>query len=513
MKKKKKNNIDIALSRELKLEKQKFEMEAIKYQRQILNYSQTGASTTKIAFRDAYNSIDTTREDIEDNKEILMARSRQLFMGNSVARGAIFKIRTNVVGDGLKLKSRINNSILQLPEEEVERVQKGIENIWKLWADSTECDILGENTFNQIQELAIVTQLLDGECFVQLPYHRRNDDLFDIKVKFLDPAKCKSLEASEYLYEGVESDDNGVAIAYHFEIKNNENIRIPVYDSTGRKQILKIMERERIGQVRGVPLLASVLEIMAQLTRFSNAELMNAVVSAMFTAFIKQDANTGNSTKLGGVGETFVNKRKPDNTSYRTREVSMGYGNFGVLEPGQDLVFANPNRPNSRFEAFFNAMLKQVGAALEIPFEVLLSSFAASYSASRASLLEVWKMYKRRRKWLSQNFCQPIFEQVIEEAVLKGYINLPGFLENPISKRAYLNAEWYGNAMGQIDPIKEVNASILKVKNGFSTLERESMELNGSDWNENLNQQAIEMRKKKEVGLNANPQSSKKNKE
>ena len=39
------------------------------------------------------------------------------------------------------------------------------------------------------------------------------------------------------------------------------------------------------------------------------------------------------------------------------------------------------------------------------------------------------------------------------------------------------------------------------------------MELNGSDWNENLNQQAIEMRKKMEVGLNANPQSSKKNKE
>ena len=76
----------------------------------------------------------------------------------------------------------------------------------------------------------------------------------------------------------------------------------------------------------------------------------------------------------------------------------LGYGNFGVLEPGQDLVFANPNRPNSKFEMFFNAQLKQIGTALEIPFEVLLSSFNASYSASRAALLEIAKMYRRRRK-------------------------------------------------------------------------------------------------------------------
>ena len=270
------------------------------------------------------------------------------------------------------------------------------------------------------------------------------------------------------------------------------------------------MEKERVGQVRGVPLLAPALETLSQLSRFSNAELMNAVVSAMFTAFIKQDNNTGNTGKIGGVGEGMFQKPNGNTRTYEGTELSMGYGNFGVLEPGQDLVFANPNRPNSKFEMFFNAQLKQIGTALEIPFEVLLSSFNASYSASRAALLEVAKMYRRRRKWMSRSFCQPIFEQVIEEAVLKGYINLPGFLENPIMKKAYLKAEWYGNSQGQIDPVKEVTASILKIKNGLSTTEREAMELNGSDWNENLNQQAIEIKKKKEVGLDGYIKSSKK---
>ena len=498
------------LNQELKTEELKYKIEAIKQQREFLNYSQSGASTTKIAFKGMYNSLDTTKDDIEDNKEILMARSRQLFMGNPISRGAILKIRTNVIGDGLKLKSRINNFLLKLPIDEVERIQKEIESIWELWSDTTECDIQGDLTFNQLQDLAMITYLMDGECFVNLPYHQRKDELFDLKVQFLDSYYCESQDTNDYLYEGVETDEKGVIKAYHFKDKNYQYTRIPVFDSTGRKQILKLMEKERVGQVRGVPLLAPALETLSQLSRFSNAELMNAVVSAMFTAFIKQDNNTGNTGKIGGVGEGMFQKPNGNTRTYKGTELSMGYGNFGVLEPGQDLVFANPNRPNSKFEMFFNAQLKQIGTALEIPFEVLLSSFNASYSASRAALLEVAKMYRRRRKWMSRSFCQPIFEQVIEEAVLKGYINLPGFLENPIMKKAYLKAEWYGNSQGQIDPVKEVTASILKIKNGLSTTEREAMELNGSDWNENLNQQAIEIKKKKEVGLDGYIKPSKK---
>jgi len=507
---KKHNSEIIKLNQELRTEELRYKIEATRQQREFLNYSQSGASTTKIAFRGMYNSLDTTKDDIEDNKEILMARSRQLFMGNPISRGAILKIRTNVVGEGLKLKSKIKKNLLNLDNDQVEKIQKQIETIWDLWADSVECDFQGEDTFDFLQDLAMITYLIDGECFVNLPYHQRKGELFDLKIQFLDSANCEAQENNDYLYEGVETDKNGVIIAYHFKNRHNEYTRIPIFDSTGRRQILKINEKERVNQLRGVPLLAPVLEILSQLSRFTNAELMNAVVSAMFTAFIKQDNNTGNTGKIGGVGDGIFQKPNGSGKTYEGTELSMGYGNFGVLEPGQDLVFANPNRPNSKFEMFFNAQLKQIGTALEIPFEVLLSSFNASYSASRAALLEVAKMYRRRRKWMSRSFCQPIFEQVIEEAVLKGYINLPGFLENPIMRKAYLKAEWYGNSQGQIDPVKEVTASILKIKNGLSTTEREAMELNGSDWNENLNQQAIEIKKKKEVGLDGYIKPSKK---
>lgn len=48
----------------------------------------------------------------------------------------------------------------------------------------------------------------------------------------------------------------------------------------------------------------------------------------------------------------------------------------------------NPGRPNPNFDPFVIAVLKQIGAALEIPYEILIMAFSSNYSASRAAILE-----------------------------------------------------------------------------------------------------------------------------
>ena len=61
-----------------------------------------------------------------------------------------------------------------------------------------------------------------------------------------------------------------------------------------------IMNRERIGQRRGVPFLAQVIEALKQLGRYTDAELVAAVVSGMFTVFIRKrirDPATAGSVK------------------------------------------------------------------------------------------------------------------------------------------------------------------------------------------------------------------------
>ena len=80
----------------------------------------------------------------------------------------------------------------------------------------------------------------------------------------------------------------------------------------------------------------------------------------------------------------------------------------------------NPGRPNPNFDPFVIAVLKQIGAALEIPYEILIMAFSSNYSASRAAILEFFKVVKMYRAWFVADFCQPIYEEWLSEAVAKG---------------------------------------------------------------------------------------------
>lgn len=468
-------------------ERAKRELQLEKYKTEILNYAQHGASTTKNAFREYDDNLYDADEDIGDSKEILMARSRQLYMGNAIAVGAIKKMRTNIIGTGIKLKPKINKKILELSDKEADEIQNRIQIIWEMWANSTECDIEKQSNFYQLQSLAFITQMIDGECFVLLPF--KKSDFFELKIKLIDSARCVEPYASNVdAKNGVEINADGEVIAYWF-INDKLTLqpkRIQVTGKNGRRNILVLMEKERIGQRRGVPVLAPVIEMLSQITKFTNAELMNAVVSSMFSVFITSQVNANPVIDLLQKEDS---KKGDKENSFR-----LSSGMVMQLQPGQDIKFADPGRPNTQFDNFLFSMCKQLGAALEIPVEVLLSNFNASYSASKASLEEVWKMYLMRRSWIVANFCQPIFEEWLDEAVAKGYIRLKGYFDNPLIRKAYQQAEWYGETQSQLDPYKEIKAAELRIATGVSTVAREARAINGSDWKENMEQRKLEIK-------------------
>lgn len=155
------------------------------------------------------------------------------------------------------------------------------------------------------------------------------------------------------------------------------------------------------------------------------------------------------------------------------------------MKEGESIETANPGRPNQAFEPFVQAIVKQVGAALQVPYELLIKHFSSSYSASRAALLEAWKAFKTRRAWFADNFCQPIYEEWLHEAVLTGAVNAPGFLEDEEIRTAYCQAAWNGPQPGQLDPVKETQAAVARVEAGFSTRTKEAAEMTGTDFEQN----------------------------
>ena len=286
----------------------------------------------------------------------------------------------------------------------------------------------------------------------------------------------------------------GNTYPYQITYEKTDWVRIEAYGrKTGLPNVMHIMNTERPEQYRGVTYLAPIIEPLLQIKRYTDAEIMAAVVQAFFSVFIKSEAATGaDGIPFNEVGD---GQEADDQVSYDPNEYEMGAGNINVMNPGESVELVETKRPNSGFEPFFKAMCKQIGAALEIPAELLIKEFTASYSASRAALLEAWKAFKMYRNWFASSFCKPVYEIWLSEAIARGRVNAPGFFSDPLVREAWLGSEWIGPSQGQLDPVKEVNAEILSIQNGLTTHEAAAAKINGSDWDTNIDQLEMEFRK------------------
>ena len=470
----------------------------------ILNkgYSEAGASYTRKALIGMKPNSGSPAEDINENLLTLRQRSRMLYMGAPLATSAIRTNRTNVVGNGLQLKSTIDYMTLGMTQEQAEEWQRHTESEFKLWASNKRnCDATGINDFYGMQQLALVSWLVSGDVLALTKFVKRETlRPYGLRLHLIEADRCRcpvahgtfqsvtslKLEGGGTIHDGVEIDNNGAIVAYHiantypYEMtaKKTEFVRVPAYGKdTGLPNVLHIMDSERPEQYRGVPYLAQVMEPLLQLRRYTEAEIMAALVQSFFTAFVKTDT--------GAADMPFNEVPRPE-YDRDPNAYEMGPGTINMLEPGEDVTFGAPTHPNTGFDAFTRALCEQIGACLEIPADLLLKAFNASYSASRGALLEAWKAFRMRRTWLTNDFCRPVYEIWMTEAVALGRIHAPGFFNDPIRRQAYLESEWIGPSAGQLDPTKEVQAAVTAIEHGLSTREAEAIKLNGSKYSANV---------------------------
>lgn len=487
---------------------------------QILNsgYSNYGASVTKKSLAGWLHAGGSSREDIEDNINVLRQRSRDLYMGTPIACGAVKTMRTNVVGRGLRLKSTIDAETLGISPEERRKLEKQIEREWSIWAESTDCDMTRIDNFYELQQLAFLNWLISGDCLAVLPVKPRPNQPYDLRVQLIEadrlcsPDNCDTIDNK--IVGGVEVDQSGEVVAYHiadhhplsYAYADIKWQRVEAFGkTTGRRNVLCLMNRERIGQRRGVPFLAPVIESLKQMGRYTDAELVAAVVSGMFTIFIeKADASAEDA-----IGSMLPEEVQVDAEDESTIELAPGA--VIDLNEGETAHDMNPGRPNANFGGFVEAICQQIGAALEIPYELLVKRFNSSYTASKGALEEAWKMFNMYRDWLSTDFCQPVYEEWLTEAVAKGRIKAPGFFTDPAIKKAYCGAKWNGPAKGILDPVKEANAAKQRVEAGFSTRSDEAMQMTGSNFYNNVEQLKHEEKELKEVKKIANGTTNKQN--
>ncbi len=472
-------------------------------------YGNYGGNTTKTAVLGWNTNAGSAQDDIDVNAAQLRQRSRDLDAGGGIARGANVTMATSVVGPGLMPKPKPKIKVLGLNETAAEEWAEICLNEFEVWAGDKMCSADLQADFYQLQQLAMRSQLLSGDCFALMPMFPVPGTPYTTHVRLLEADRIctpesggestvKDLENGGKIVDGVEIDKQGIVKAFHISERHplasggsgeDKNVRVEAYGKdTGMPNVLHMIRFERPEQRRGVPFIAAMIITLKQMTRYTEAELMACVVNSFFTVFIQQKSDMAGVP--GGMEDVVADGNR---ITQDEDKIEMGPGAIIKLKPGEEINTANPGRPNSNFEKYVESMCILIASSLGIPKSILLKKFESNYTAARGELLEFWKEVKTWRSGFVRDFCQPAYEAFLAEAVALGRIQAPGFFEDKAIRKAWSKADWIGTTMGQIDPLKEVKAARERMAAGISTGEREAAENNGSDFKENMRQRAMEM--------------------
>jgi lambda family phage portal protein len=463
-----------------------------------------GASEVSRTMRAWFTQARSADADIVTELRSLRARSRDLARNNPLAGGAINTIVTRTVGTGLALQPRPNRRVLGWTEDQASEWIAEVQAEWSMWAESPWCDLGGRLDFYGAQELVFRSTLESGDAFTLLPMVNRANRVYRLALQIIEADRVGNpghqMDADD-MVAGVRLDpQTGAALRYHVFDRHPGGLVladqgkgrwVDAASPRGAPAMLHHYRILRPGQTRGVPHLAPVIELLKQLSRYTDAEIMAAVISGMFTVFVKSE-NVDSSPLMQATATDGAADPSGDS-------VRLENGAIIGLNPGEDVSFANPGRPNTAFDGFVEAVTRQIAVGLEIPFELLVKHFKASYSASRAALLDAYIFFRMRRDWLRKSFCQPIYETWLEEAVALGRVAAPGFLRDPLMRAAYCRAHWAGDSPGALDPVKEVAAWASAIELQVATREQAEMELYGSDFSASYDQKRREAAMVREI--------------
>lgn len=433
-------------------------------------------------FNDGWVPIDGDTENADKTqRDLVKARARYLENNSDIAGAAVGGIVRNVVGTGIKPQARTGD----------ERLNKEIESLWKEWTRPENCDITGQQTFEEMQAMLLRRKIVDGEILVKKVINRRGRfplKLQVIKSDLLSQYLIRAPKTNNVIRSGIELNDHLQPLAYWIDKKTPDGYTEYDPDRVRADEIIHLWTRSQPDQIRGMSDLTPIIKRLKDTQDYLDAETVAAKIAACFSVFIT--TQTGAPGMVGRIGNTKDPEKK--------KIQSIRPGMIKYLAPGESVTTANPSRGIASAKDYVSIQERLAGAGLGLSYELMSRDFnRSSFSAARQGMLEDRKTFEPIQQFLSAHLCTPIYREWMDTCVLAGLLDIPDYFAN---REAYQAVEWVTPGWSWIDPQKEVNADISAIQNGGKTLSQWCAE-RGYDWREQLEQMALEKETAESLGL------------
>lgn len=454
-------------------------------------------------------------------RERIVDRANDIAANNAHGASIIESITTNAVGSGIWPQARPHWKRLKITESQAQDIAEQMEYEFEQFALTADASAVDHSSatcnFYGIQYQNLFGLLVNGE-FINLPLMLNDTNRrYSLALQALDPVRLRtplSINGRADVRDGIRLGSMGQPTGYFIADPEDgrfstsldlRSFRELAPTSGHRPNILHRYIKKTPEQIRGVSVLAPAMKFFRDMADYMDFELVGSIVASSFPVWIEKNTPfDAFSTGTAGING--------DPNYYR--ELSPGgvfYGNNG-----EKPHILGGTRPDNSFSVFIETILRAVGASCGMPYEIVSKDFSkTNYSSARAALEEAWRVFGMYQDWMVTHFCQVIYEMVFEEAFLKGYIKLPAGAPDFYTARSeWTAASWIVPERTQLDPVKEMSASIMGLNANITTA-ADICAKRGKDWEAQYAQRAREVKKARELDLPSNtdalkPQTDKK---
>jgi len=406
---------------------------------------------------------------VQRDAATLRALARDLDRNHDLARGILNVMVRNVVGPqgiGIEPTPRMADDKIH------DGFARDLLNLWREWSEAP-C-VSGRRDMATVQQLLCRSWLRDGDAFGQmiagpvpaLVYPTRIPMALELIESEFCPLEYENLETG--IRQGIEINAwrQYRAIWLYKDHPGDGRELSTALKRVPAEMMVHLAMRDRISQLRGVSVFASVMTRLDDLKDYEESERIAARIAASMAAYVKK-----------GQGDDYTPPIGPDGNPLPSRLLQIQPGMiFDDLLPGEEIGTIQTDRPNSGLVPFRDGQLRAVASGVDAGYSSISRNYNGSYSAQRQELVEQWSAYQTLSGLFISQCLRPIWRRFVETAVLSGLVQPPA----GVRPETYAQADFMTPVMPWIDPAKEVRAVRDAARIGLKPLTDSIRERNGS---------------------------------
>lgn len=416
------------------------------------------AASTSRLFADFMSSSGSADAELKPNLVLMRNRSRELARNDVYTRRYLNLMKTNVIGDNgmtLQVKARNLNGALDGIGNDI------IEQAWFEFGRKGSCTADGRMSWVDLQKYCVEAVKRDGEAFFQIIRNRnfKHGIAFKpIEADLIDEQKNERLRNGSQIRMGVEIDEFERPIAYWVRQKHpgdydfntlglTNSVRVPA------DRIIHVYKQLRAGQTRGEPAMAPAISQIKMLNAHREAELVASRMAASKMGFFTSD--TGEDAPA-------------DDYDNSVPIIDAEPGTFHQLPAGVDFKPFDPTHPATAFSDFQKGILRGLASGLGVSYASLSNDLeGTSYSSIRQGALEERDAYKDEQQFFRDHFVFPAYAAWLRHVMDFGLINIPSTRFD----KFYNASTFRARGWQWVDPLKEINASVMAMHNGIMSMQ------------------------------------------